>query len=51
MKLNKKDFNSIAKIHKKELKDSGFLGQCSIKFISFFYKKVIKYNSTILLVE
>ncbi len=51
MRLNKNDFNEIARIHKKELKDSGFLGQCSIKFISFFYEKVSIYNSSIILVE
>jgi len=51
MRLNKNDFNEIATIHKSNLKNSGFLGQCSIKFISFFYEKVSIYKSSIMLVE
>ena len=50
-KLSHEDILQIAKIHKKELKNSGFLGQCSIKFISFFYEKVSIYDSSIILVK
>jgi len=50
-KLSHDDIFQIAKIHKEELKNSGFLGQCSIKFISFFYKKVSIYKSSIILVK
>ena len=53
MWLDESKFEQIAKIQKSELeyRDSVFLSECSIKFISLFYKKVIHYNSTIFCVD
>jgi GNAT superfamily N-acetyltransferase len=40
------NFKKIATIHKKELKDSP-LAACSVKFLSFFYEKIVSYDSSL----
>lgn len=49
--LIKEDFSKIARIHKCNLEHSGFLSECSLRFISLFYKKIDSYDSTILLID
>lgn len=45
-----KDFLQIAHIHKEMLKDTGFLSECSEKFIAKFYKCVNTFDSSLLFV-
>ena len=45
------DYIQIAQIHKRMLKNSGFLSECNVKFICLFYKKISIYKSSIILTE
>lgn len=45
------DFMQIGSIYKKRLNNIGFLSECSIEFLAFFYREICSYDSTILLVE
>jgi len=45
------DFLEIAKIHKAELRNKGFISKCSLRFIVFFYRQISLYQNSILLVE
>lgn len=49
--LRKEDFSKIASIHKYNLGHTGFISDCSIKFISLFYGEISNYNSTILIID
>lgn len=45
-----KDFLQIAHIHKKMLSGTGFLSECSEKFIARFYKYIINFDSSLLFI-
>lgn len=45
------DFLDLAVIHKNELKNGGFVSRCGINFIKFFYEKISKYDSSVLLID
>lgn len=49
--LSSSEYLQIACIHKKMLKNSGFLSDCTIKFINNFYKQVHQFSSSIIIID